>query len=154
YSIFTQHFSVLHHIAKYQTRELKTLSHEYLDSLMAITTTIIILLLIALGVEVVVLFGPRLVNWIKNKILMQSGGVGAELGNACSAHTDCKGWGLGPGDVACCTGICTRKKPDWAGIGYCPNECVGWPFGPAGTCEQNTCPVGWQQYANGKRCCP
>lgn len=52
----------------------------------------------------------------------------------CAQHTDCAGYGAGPNDVACCKGICKRKLKDWAGVGYCPEECVGRAGGPAGSC--------------------
>ena len=59
---------------------------------------------------------------------------GKPIGSTCSAHTDCSGWGPGPTDIACCQGICAIKKVDWAGVGYCPNYCVGCPNCSPGTC--------------------
>lgn len=56
------------------------------------------------------------------------------LGEDCTLHTDCKGWGSGPTDIACCENKCTKKMKDWAGIGYCPDECIGTPAGEKGTC--------------------
>ncbi len=53
---------------------------------------------------------------------------------ACTSHTDCKGWGPGPTDMACCKNKCERKQKDWAGVGYCPHECVGRFGGKHGTC--------------------
>ena len=50
------------------------------------------------------------------------------------------GWGPGTTDTACCETeggqkVCTKKQADHIGIGYCPNECVGYPAGPPGTCD-------------------
>ena len=77
----------------------------------------------------------------------------------CSLHTDCHGWGWGSRHKACCGGQCVNKLEDHAGLGYCPDECVGelWPnkdtdsifgnivkglvgdLGPNGTCDR----IGW-----------
>ena len=57
-----------------------------------------------------------------------------QLGEACTAHHNCIGWGPGLNDVACCSSKCTRKIADWAKVGYCPAECVGLPGGAPGSC--------------------
>lgn len=59
---------------------------------------------------------------------------GTKLGGSCSAHTDCNGWGPGATQNACCNGICTKKRKDWAEVGYCPHECMGHPLGMPGSC--------------------
>lgn len=56
------------------------------------------------------------------------------IGSACTLHTDCEGWGPGATAIACCNNKCTQKMKDWAGIGYCPADCVGSPTGKPGTC--------------------
>jgi hypothetical protein len=63
---------------------------------------------------------------------------GAAIGEACTVGPDCRGY-LGPigterTGTACCGGVCEMTKKDWAGVSYCPAECVGWAFGPAGSC--------------------
>lgn len=59
-----------------------------------------------------------------------------ELNEPCAVHTDCKGWGAGTYDNACCQGQCLQKKADWTGIvGYCPHECKGSVFGDPGSCR-------------------
>ena len=63
-----------------------------------------------------------------------------ELGGDCVAHTDCKDWGPGATQVACCKGKCTTKQVDWAGVGYCPEDCVGTAGGQPGTCGNNSVP--------------
>jgi len=55
-------------------------------------------------------------------------------GQKCDVHEACKGYGPGPNDMACCDRICTRKKTDFVGVGYCPQECRGGPFLGSGTC--------------------
>ena len=55
-------------------------------------------------------------------------------GEPCKVHTDCQGWGPDTTAFACCQGTCQQKKKDWAGVGYCPNECKGGAFSPAGSC--------------------
>jgi hypothetical protein len=62
---------------------------------------------------------------------------GAELGEKCTLHTDCKNWGPDATAVACCKEKCTTKKKDWAGVGYCPAECrdAPEPLGKLGTCD-------------------
>lgn len=68
----------------------------------------------------------------------------AQLGEVCTLHTDCEGYGAGSTDVACCEGKCTRKVPDWAGVGYCPSECKSGPAGvpgsDSGTCQMYSWP--------------
>ena len=59
---------------------------------------------------------------------------GAGIGEACVLHTDCADWGPATTAIACCKSVCTQKQADWAGVGYCPNECVGYVGGAAGTC--------------------
>eukprot|EP00051_Salpingoeca_urceolata_P010284 m.125233 g.125233 ORF g.125233 m.125233 type:complete len:1039 (-) comp16648_c0_seq2:95-3211(-) len=63
-----------------------------------------------------------------------------EIGDTCSLHTDCRGWGPGTTDVACCAGTCQQKKADWAGVGYCPHECLGCPA-YIGECKPGTCGI-------------
>ena len=56
-------------------------------------------------------------------------------GQPCDAHSACEGWVAGQvGSLACCQGKCTRQKKDWAGMGYCPNECKG-----CITCSPGSC---------------
>jgi hypothetical protein len=57
------------------------------------------------------------------------------LGGSCTLHTDCANWGPGSDQIACCNGTCQNKKRDWAGVWYCPNECVGSFAGRPGTCN-------------------
>jgi hypothetical protein len=68
--------------------------------------------------------------------------VAASLGSACTANADCPGYsGLTAGTLACCPTSTYRQKTcqpqlkDWAGVGYCPSECVG-----AGGVGPGTCP--------------
>ena len=57
-------------------------------------------------------------------------------GETCNIHSDCGGWIAGTaGTLACCQGKCQKQLRDWAGIGYCPNECRGSPGGASGTCN-------------------
>jgi len=56
-------------------------------------------------------------------------------GQPCDTHAACQGWvAAQAGTLACCNGTCTPLKRDWAGIGYCPDDCVGC-FG----CGRGTC---------------
>jgi hypothetical protein len=58
-----------------------------------------------------------------------------ELGGQCQIHEDCRGYtSLGQAGNACCSGRCAELKKDWAGIYYCPEVCVGAPFGQPGSC--------------------
>ena len=52
----------------------------------------------------------------------------------CNLSSDCEGWGPGATATACCSGFCKTKEVDWAGIGYCPNECRGCAGCPQGSC--------------------
>ena len=63
--------------------------------------------------------------------------TGAAIGEDCTLHTDCAGWGAGATDNACCNGKCTQKLVDWAGVGYCPDDCFGREGGSAGTCNSD-----------------
>jgi len=89
-------------------------------------TILIVALFILLLAAAIVLA----VLWIRSAF------KGKPIGGPCSLHTDCDGWGPGPNDAACCQNICTRKQADWAGLGYCPNECrdAPAPLGKLGTC--------------------
>lgn len=73
-------------------------------------------------------------------------------GEVCVVHTDCEGWGPGPTDMACCSGVCKRKQKDWTGVGWCPDACRGWSGAPSGTCDPDACPRGFVPHGNG-RCC-
>lgn len=54
----------------------------------------------------------------------------------CDTHLACSGWVAGKvGSLACCQGKCQKQLKDWAGIGYCPHECVGEFGGKSGTCK-------------------
>lgn len=65
----------------------------------------------------------------------------------CSSSSECLGFeNAKPGTLACCKGKCTYLRPDWAGIGYCPDDCVGSIGGSKGTCAK--CPKG----LSGKDC--
>lgn len=52
-----------------------------------------------------------------------------EKGDSCKVGADCEG------SLSCCSGKCRKKKKDWAGVKYCPNECVGKPGGKPGSCD-------------------
>jgi hypothetical protein len=56
------------------------------------------------------------------------------LGGKCALPSDCSGWGVGNRDTSCCAGTCKKKQPNWMGLGYCPEQCVGTLGGKAGTC--------------------
>jgi len=61
--------------------------------------------------------------------------VPSQVGELCKVHEDCQGYsGLGKAGVACCGGRCDNLKKDWAGVYYCPADCVGAPFGKPGSC--------------------
>ena len=47
----------------------------------------------------------------------------------CDKDADCKS------KYSCCSGKCKQKLNDWAGVKYCPNECVGKFGGKKGTCD-------------------
>ena len=68
-----------------------------------------------------------------------------ELGGTCKKFSDCKGWGTKAEDVDCCNGICTAKQKDWAGIGYCPDQCKDAPAPLGGRCDRN---YSWKRLEN------
>ena len=54
----------------------------------------------------------------------------------------CLGGGGGTFKTACCpvgspNATCQYKRKDHAGVGYCPDVCVGWAGASAGTCTDN-----------------
>lgn len=49
--------------------------------------------------------------------------------DSCKVTADCGG------GRTCCSGKCKNKKKDWAGVKYCPDECVGSFGGKRGTCD-------------------
>jgi hypothetical protein len=115
-----------------------------------IATIILVSVLVLLGV-IAFLFRSQLGMFFRIE--------GGQIGDACTLHTDCQGWGPGPRDSACCQGKCTKKQPDWAGIGYCPDVCKGWPSATNtyGTCDQTTrCPIGYirADESGTAMCCP
>lgn len=112
--------------------------------------TLLIVSSIALVLISLVLFGWKyLAGWVRGLF-----GSGAGLGEKCGLDTDCAGWGPDADQTACCNGVCTRKQADWSGVGWCPNECKGWPAAPGGTCDQNEkCPPGYTKFNNGLECC-
>jgi hypothetical protein len=58
-----------------------------------------------------------------------------EDGEECEANDECAGFkGAGQPGSSCCGGECTAMQIDFAGVAYCPNECVGKAGGKAGTC--------------------
>ncbi len=58
-----------------------------------------------------------------------------EEGEPCDTNFACAGFVAGqPNTLACCNNTCTPQKEDWAGIGYCPNECRGCPDCQPGSC--------------------
>jgi hypothetical protein len=65
-----------------------------------------------------------------------------DIGYNCKLNIDCKNYGPGPTDVACCKGKCTKKKTNWEGVGYCPNVCqdAPSPLGKPGTCGNESWP--------------
>lgn len=82
-----------------------------------------------------------------NKVPAETGALGAP----CNEHKDCSQTGYEDGDsaglftaVGCCKDpahdykTCQFKKRDWAGVNYCPAECVGKPFGGHGTCTRSS----------------
>lgn len=83
------------------------------------------------------LFGTVITRGLKNAL-----GIGVKQeGESCVNGAQCNGNVPGKiGTLSCCkdtkTGLktCTPQISDWAGIGYCPSECVGKPFGAPGTC--------------------
>lgn len=92
--------------------------------------TVLILMLLLLIVIGAIIFG----------VWFMFGRGGKKKGEACSLHTDCEGWGPGPTAIACCNGVCMHKVKDWAGVGYCPDECRGAPAAAAGTCGEHDWP--------------
>ncbi len=58
-------------------------------------------------------------------------------GEDCNSHANCKGWAPGqPDKLACCNGKCTKLQRDWAGVGYCPDECKDAPAPLGGRCDR------------------
>merc|ERR1711948_21054 len=55
-------------------------------------------------------------------------------GEACLSFTACKSHCCDPNSRSETGRTCQAKKRDWAGIPYCPSECVGKIFGSRGTC--------------------
>jgi hypothetical protein len=126
----------------------------------------ILLIIIAIVILIAVIWG--LVAWAKNKFFPAP----KKLGESCAAHTDCAGWGPGSTAVACCgvPPVCTQKMEDWAGIGYCPNECRAcpaplcapgtcgqpnqhWPRLEGETCNVHTDCLGWGPGTTDTACC-
>ncbi|MBX3198559.1 MAG: hypothetical protein KF894_10535 [Labilithrix sp.] len=59
-----------------------------------------------------------------------------EDGQACAAHADCRNFsGLGQQGAACCQNACRQQRRDWAGVWYCPHECVGGIGQAPGSCN-------------------
>jgi hypothetical protein len=50
-------------------------------------------------------------------------------GDKCDKNSDCKS------KYDCCNGKCYKKLKDWAGVKYCPHECVGKFGGSKGSCD-------------------
>jgi len=83
------------------------------------------------------IFGTVVTRGFKNLL-----GIGTKQeGEACINGAQCNGNVPGKiGTLSCCkdskTGLktCVPQISDWAGIGYCPSECVGKAFGAPGTC--------------------
>lgn len=58
-------------------------------------------------------------------------------GESCSLDTECEDFdGAGQDGSACCGGKCTPKQADWAGVFYCPAQCVGKAGGKPGSCDE------------------
>src|SRR5690606_1710175 len=57
------------------------------------------------------------------------GGSGSQcVVRSCSGTGEgtCESWtGGGGAGWHCCQGTCQQKRQDWAGVYYCPHECVG-----------------------------
>ena len=58
-------------------------------------------------------------------------------GESCKVSADCEGFeGAGQPGSACCGGICTETRRDYAGVNYCPNECRASAKAAPGSCDE------------------
>uniref|UniRef100_A0A0G4GNV3 Uncharacterized protein n=1 Tax=Chromera velia CCMP2878 TaxID=1169474 RepID=A0A0G4GNV3_9ALVE len=88
---------------------------------------------------------PVVMNWVRNMMCDEIGSDGgnaacanrnsplalpsqSEEGYRCALGRDCGG------EHTCCQNFCRQRIKDWAGIPYCPHECVGRPGWDPGTC--------------------
>ena len=70
----------------------------------------------------------------------------AAIGEACLHNNDCSRNGMSNSglkagllsNVSCCAQKCQFKRPDWAGVSYCPFECVGTFTGNRGSCTKKS----------------
>lgn len=114
-----------------------------------IIATLVLVCIILLAVGVAYYFKNQLMSFFRLK--------GGRIGDPCTLHTDCADWGPAATDNACCQGVCTQKQADWAGVGYCPQDCKGWPSttNTYGTCNQTSrCPAGYIISPETGICCP
>jgi hypothetical protein len=113
------------------------------------------------------------ITGLTSGIISAVGGSTTQLliGAGCNFNTDCKNSGTGKGQMSCCSskqnypfgalsvtspsghkGTCQYVSIDWAGVGYCPETCVGKSGGTAGSCwSSSSCtgciPTSWIQGA-------
>ena len=75
---------------------------------------------------------------------------GKELGESCAIAEDCKGYGLGDDQVACCGGKCTKKDDGW-----CPGDGAnaGSPIGGSCSVATDCQNWGWGIGGKGTLCC-
>ena len=56
-------------------------------------------------------------------------------GEPCDTVFSCeKGVAGKVGSLTCCDKKCTKQLKDWAGVGYCPKDCIGKFGGKRGSC--------------------
>jgi len=56
-------------------------------------------------------------------------------GEPCDTVFSCEGGVAGKvGSLTCCDKKCTKQLKDWAGMGYCPKDCIGKFGGKRGSC--------------------
>ena len=59
------------------------------------------------------------------------------VGEQCDTVLNCADNLAGtPDKTNCCNGICTIQQRDWAGVGYCPDECKDAPDPLGGRCDR------------------
>jgi hypothetical protein len=102
------------------------------------------------------IFGSVMTRGLKNLL-----GIGSKQeGETCVNGAQCNGNVPGKiGTLSCCldtktnTKTCQTQISDWAGIGFCPSECVGKAFGKPGTCPRyEKCGVTEDDKGDGTTC--